>query len=102
MKHPEYEEFGFEWVDEMYPTNEEDENMSECAKRGCCYYWQDEDEAYPRCHWECHCPGDMAPCEYESYVESHYADDPEDWEESDNWDDEIGFDPYEGCCTWDC
>ena len=31
MKHPEYEEFGFEWVDEMYPTNEEDENMSECA-----------------------------------------------------------------------
>ncbi len=30
MKHPEYEEFGFEWVDEMYPTNEEeDENNDE-------------------------------------------------------------------------
>lgn len=30
MKHPEYEEFGFEWVDEMYPTNEEeDENDDE-------------------------------------------------------------------------
>lgn len=25
MKHPEYEEFGFEWVDEMYPTNEEED-----------------------------------------------------------------------------
>lgn len=30
MKHPEYEEFGFEWVDEMYPTSEEeDENNDE-------------------------------------------------------------------------
>lgn len=30
MKHPEYEEFGFEWVDEMYPMNEEeDENHDE-------------------------------------------------------------------------
>lgn len=30
MKHPEYEEFGFEWVDEMYPMNEEeDENNDE-------------------------------------------------------------------------
>lgn len=30
MKHPEYEEFGFEWVDEMYPTNEEEnENHDE-------------------------------------------------------------------------
>lgn len=25
MKHPEYEEFGFEWVDEMYPTDDEEE-----------------------------------------------------------------------------
>ena len=30
MTHPEYEEFGFEWVDEMYPMNEEeDENNDE-------------------------------------------------------------------------
>ena len=98
MKHPEYEEFGFEWVDEMYPTNEEeDENMSECAKRGCSYYWQDEDETYPRCHYED--PMFPAPCEYDTM---ETADDPEDWEESDNWDDETGFDPYEGCYTWDC
>ena len=26
--------------------------MSECAKRGCSYYWQDENESYPRCHFE--------------------------------------------------
>ena len=25
MKHPEYEEFGFEWVDEMYPMDDEEE-----------------------------------------------------------------------------
>lgn len=29
MKHPEYEEFGFEWVDEMYPTNEEEDKNNE-------------------------------------------------------------------------
>ncbi len=29
MKHPEYEEFGFEWVDEMYPTNEEEDESNE-------------------------------------------------------------------------
>ena len=65
----------------------------------CCYYWQDEDESRPRCHWEACCPGDMAPCEYDTM---ETADDPEDWEESGSWDDETGFDPYEGCYTWDC
>ena len=25
MKHPEYEEFGFEWVDEMYQIDDEEE-----------------------------------------------------------------------------
>lgn len=29
MKHPEYEEFGFEWVDEMYPMNEEEDEDHE-------------------------------------------------------------------------
>lgn len=65
----------------------------------CCYYWQDEDESRPRCHWEACCPGDMAPCEYDTL---ETADDPEDWEEPDYADDEMGFDPYEGCYTWDC
>lgn len=63
----------------------------------CCYYWQDEDESRPRCHWEACCPGDMAPCEYDTL---ETADDPEDWKES--WDEDSGFDPYEGCYTWDC
>ena len=31
-----------------------------CAE-GCGYYWQAEDEDYPRCHFE----GWTAPCEYE-------------------------------------
>lgn len=30
--------------------------MSECAKRGCSYYWQEEGEAYPRYHGESRCP----------------------------------------------
>lgn len=61
----------------------------------CCYYWQDEDESRPRCHYED--PRFPAPCEYETM---ETADDPEDWEE--NWDEDSGFDPYEGCYTWDC
>ena len=65
----------------------------------CCYYWQDEDESRPRCHWEAKCGGDMAPCEYDTL---ETADDPEDWKEPDYADDEMGFDPYEGCYTWDC
>ena len=65
----------------------------------CCYYWQDEDENRARCHWEARCAGDLAPCEYE---DAEVADDPEDWDEPDYADDEMGFDPYEGCYTWDC
>lgn len=66
----------------------------------CCYYWQDEDERRPYCHWEARCAGDTAPCEYETM---ETADDPEDWDdEPDFADDEMGFDPYEGCYTWDC
>lgn len=56
MKHPEYEEFGFEWVDEMYPQNKQDE--------------------------------------IDAAID-------EDWAEYDD-DLEMGFDPYEGCYTWDC
>jgi len=84
-KHPEYEEFGFEWVDEMYP-----EDNSECAKTNCGYYYKDENESHPTCHWYAACPGDMAPCEYPD-------DDEPEWIDDDN-----GYDPYEGCFTWDC
>ena len=57
--------------------------MGECAKRNCSYYWQDENDAYPRCHFE---DWGLAPCEEE------------DWDE----DDEGGFDSYLGCYTNDC
>lgn len=91
MKHPEYEEFGFEWVDEMYPTNEEEETMK-CTE--CCYYWQDEDESRPRCHWEVRCPGDMAPCDYETMKTLMTS---EDWDdEPDDIDDDSHYDPYTG------
>ncbi len=53
--------------------------MGECAKRNCSYYWQDENDAYPRCHFE---DWGLAPCEEE------------DWDE----DDEGGFDSYFGYC----
>ena len=55
----------------------------------CCYFWREEGEESRCCHWESRCPGDIPPCEEE--------------EEDDVYEDlETGFDPYEGCYTWDC
>ena len=55
----------------------------------CCYFWREEGEESRCCHWESRCPGDIPPCEEE--------------EEEDVYEDlEMGFDPYEGCYTWDC
>lgn len=65
--------------------------QTECAKRGCSYYYQDENDAYPRCHFERMADWDLAPCEYD--------DEPY---EPDDIDSDEGFDPYEGCFTWDC
>lgn len=65
----------------------------------CCYYWQDEDESRPRCHFEARCAGDLAPCEYADWGEDAWEADEDDYFEPD---DEMGFDPYEGCYTWDC
>lgn len=69
--------------------------MSECAKMNCGYYWQDEDEDYPRCH----CPDDgfPAPCEYEDDWDDYDRD-----YEPDDIDYDCGFDPYLGCFTDDC
>ena len=52
----------------------------------CSYYWQEEYENYPSCHY----PYDdnEAPCNYD--------------DEPDDIDDDFGFDPYEGCFTYDC
>lgn len=66
--------------------------MSRCASLNCGYYWKDEDDDFPRCH----CPDDgfPAPCE---------SDDDDDWDdEPGDIDDDCGFDPYEGCYTYDC
>lgn len=67
-----------------------------CAE--CCYYWQNDDENRPCCHWEARCAGDMAPCEEPEWPET----DAEEWDEPADIDDDMGFDPYEGCYTWDC
>lgn len=76
-------------------------NQTECAKRGCSYYWQDENEAYPRCHFERIADWDLAPCEYDD--EPFEPEEDEDAVyEPDDIDSDEGFDPYEGCFTWDC
>lgn len=59
-----------------------------CAN--CCYFWREEDEDFDSCHWEPRCSGDIPPCEEEGGEEDEYDDL------------EMGFDPYEGCYTWDC
>ena len=48
----------------------------------CGYFWQDEDDRYPRCHFDG--PVNWAPCEYE---EPEVADDPEIWEE--DWEEDM-------------
>lgn len=39
--------------------------MARCAE-GCGYYWQEEGEPYPRCHYNDPWP---APCEYDDKEE---------------------------------
>ena len=46
--------------------------MNYCDKINCGYWWQDEDESYPSCHYNDPWP---APCEYE---------DEEDYEEEED------------------
>lgn len=38
--------------------------MSRCSISNCGYYWQDEDEDYPSCHFDHDSPW-PAPCEYD-------------------------------------
>ena len=57
----------------------------------CCYFWREEGEESRCCHWEPRCSGDIPPCEEEEEREEDVYDDLE-----------MGFDPYEGCYTWDC
>ena len=59
--------------------------MSECEHTNCGYYYKGEDDDFPHCHYPD--DGTKAPCEYE---------------EPDDCDYEVGFDPYAGCFTDDC
>ena len=39
----------------------------------CCYFWKEEDEDRPQCHWVSRCPDDFPPCEEdEDYEEDEY------------------------------
>ena len=67
--------------------------MNECEKMNCGYYWQEEGEDYPRCHYPD--DGTKAPCEYDD----DYEDDYDDYDDCDY---ECGYDPYMGCFTDDC
>ena len=40
--------------------------MGYCEKTNCGYWWRDEDEEYPRCHYDDPWP---APCEYDESEE---------------------------------
>ena len=61
--------------------------MSECEKRGCPYYWQDETLPYPYCHYDD--PVFPSPCEEEDYDYDDYVD-------------EGNYDPYAGCDMYEC
>lgn len=41
--------------------------MGPCEKRNCGYFWQEEWEDYPTCHFEG--PEGWAPCEQDDYIE---------------------------------
>lgn len=43
-----------------------EENMSECERSNCGYFWKDEDDDYPRCHFD---GIGKAPCEEDDWDE---------------------------------
>ena len=63
--------------------------MNECEKINCGYYWQEEWESHPTCHYNDPWP---APCE-NAYEEEDFPDDEML---------EMGFNPYDGCYDYDC
>lgn len=39
----------------------------------CCYFWKEDGEDRPQCHWVSRCPDDFPPCEEdEDYEEDEY------------------------------
>ena len=77
---------------------------SECERRNCSYFWKEENDAYPCCHYND--PMFPAPCEEDDEYYEDWDDDFDaeaEYEYSRCMDDlEVGFDPYEGGYTWDC
>ena len=70
--------------------------MNECKDRNCGYWYQDKYEECPTCHYnDRRFP---APCEEPDSCDDDYWDD----FEPDDIDSDEGFDPYEGCYTFDC
>lgn len=52
--------------------------MGPCEARNCGYFWKDDDEPYPRCHWED--DGFPAPCEEDDEDGDYdWDDDPFDY-----------------------
>ena len=58
-----------------------------CAE--CPYYWAEENEKYPSCKYPYN--DGYAPCEIEDQEK-----------ESEDINEDLGFDPYAGCYTHDC
>ena len=38
----------------------------------CNWFWKEDDEKYPSCHFEARCPGDIPPCEEDYYSAEDY------------------------------
>ena len=77
---------------------------SECERRNCGYFWKEENDAYPCCHYND--PMFPAPCEED---DEYYEDWDDDFDAEAEYeysrcmvDLEVGFNPYEGGYTWDC
>lgn len=64
---------------------------------GCSYFWKNADDIFPFCHWRSQCPDDIAPCE-----EVFEEEDEDFYEDEDEPDLEMGFDPFVGSYTDDC
>ena len=35
----------------------------------CCYFWKEDGEDHPQCHWVSRCPDDFPPCEEEDELD---------------------------------
>ena len=59
--------------------DEENEEMNECVIPNCGYYWQDEGEDHPSCHYPSDSPF-PAPCEEDDWDTEPAEEEDEDYE----------------------